>query len=264
MLKSLRHIVIFFAFLTGVLSNGFAHALVHDGSKISVEKSVEGQYTLKAWEGLINVADRKTVHSLETVSNHINETNKTPRKIADEIAQSGNYEKWLSDHFVTYEKNGFKLDKTSIDFQFANHLDKVENITSNLVKGGHNKTEFFKKVYDPTNNPTQRVLVLSQQNLGQQGWSLIEYKTYQIDGSGNLLIPLQLNAGNSSFKTVYDPLIVSQSSIKKAGYESFKDAIDNGKTGINYPNDFQGLSNGVTYTGFFNQSGKTIITWYVK
>ena len=89
---------------------------------------------LSAWEGLFDLPPsvRTDVFNLETVSRHFDETGKLADDVASEIAQSGSYNKWLSDHFVTYIRNGFRLDKTSIDFQFANHLDKVEDVTSNL------------------------------------------------------------------------------------------------------------------------------------
>ena len=223
---------------------------------------------IKGWQSLSELSQsvRTDVFNIETVARHLKDTGKLADNVATEIAQSGSYNKWLSDNFVTYIKNGFKLNKTSIDRQFASHVNVVERVSSNNVSGGHNSIEFFKKVYDPVTNPNQRVVVLNQQSLSQPGWSVIEYKTYKVDAAGNLKIPLELNAGRSMLKTVYDPAVVSQASLKDAAYKAFKNAIDDNRFGLprQPPNYFEGVADGVTYAGFFDPITREIITWYVK
>ncbi len=54
MLKHIRHIALLFVLLTGVLDNVFAVDLVHDGSKISIEKRAVRYESIKAWETLVN------------------------------------------------------------------------------------------------------------------------------------------------------------------------------------------------------------------
>ncbi|MBK8080265.1 MAG: hypothetical protein IPK25_08280 [Saprospiraceae bacterium] len=212
---------------------------------------------------------RKNKFNLETTANHIEETSKSAKHISDEILTSGSYEKWLSDFFVTYRKNGFILDKESIDLQYANHLDLVDGpvTTASGVRGGHNVNAFMTEVYHPVNSPNKRVAILSNIPSNNNGWSLIEYKLYKADPAGNPILPLELQNGNPFIKTVYDPQIISEQTIKTAGYKAFKDAIDNGKTGLNFggfPNSFEGLADGIQFTGFFNTNTNKIVTWYVK
>ena len=195
---------------------------------------------------------------------HSIETNKGREVVSQELEKSGSYDLWLADNLVTYTRNGFRLDKESINFQYRNHLNKVEGVYSNLVKGGHNKSEFYTTVYDSISQPNKRVLIINKNDLNQNGWSLIEYKTYKVDSAKNPVLPLQINAGDAAFKTVYEPSVVSEKYIKTSGYRAFKDAIDNNRFGIIYANDFEGISEGVVFTGFFDPSSKNIITWYVK
>lgn len=60
----------------------------------------------------------------------------------------------------------------------------------------------------------------------QDGWEIIEYKTYQVypngPNAGQLMQPPKLNSGNSVFKTVYDPSKVSAAEIEELGYKGLK------------------------------------------
>jgi hypothetical protein len=70
----IKHIALLFVLLMGVLSNVFAIGLVHDGSKISIEKSAVGAESIKAWEGLINIPTlRKNIDWLTRSSKWIDE-----------------------------------------------------------------------------------------------------------------------------------------------------------------------------------------------
>ncbi len=71
MTQKFRHIALFSVLLIGVLGNVFATNLVHDGSKISVEKRAVGAESIKAWKAALNGglnALRKDVNYLETLS----------------------------------------------------------------------------------------------------------------------------------------------------------------------------------------------------
>jgi hypothetical protein len=85
MLQQIRHIALIFVLLMGVLSNGLAHVVVHDASKISIKKGAEGQCFLKAWEALANSnlddAFRRNVDYVDNISKHSTSTGKS----ADEI-----------------------------------------------------------------------------------------------------------------------------------------------------------------------------------
>ena len=85
MLKNLRHISILFVLLMGVLGNVFASNLVHDASKICVEKSAVGCESIKAWEALassnLDDAYRRNIDYLDNISKHSTRTGKS----ADEI-----------------------------------------------------------------------------------------------------------------------------------------------------------------------------------
>ena len=54
----IKHIIFFSFLLIGVLGNVFAVDLVHDTSKISIEKSAIGDESIKALEILINGTKR--------------------------------------------------------------------------------------------------------------------------------------------------------------------------------------------------------------
>jgi hypothetical protein len=57
MLNKLRHIILLLVLSLGVLSNGFAHVVVQDASKISLEKGAEGQCFLRDWETILSSTD---------------------------------------------------------------------------------------------------------------------------------------------------------------------------------------------------------------
>jgi hypothetical protein len=57
MLSNLRHVIVLLFLTLGVLSNGFAHVVVHDASKISIEKGAEGQCFLRDWETILSSTD---------------------------------------------------------------------------------------------------------------------------------------------------------------------------------------------------------------
>jgi hypothetical protein len=73
-LKNIRHIVLLFVLLMGVLSNGFANSFEHDASKIRVEKGAERQKGIKAWEKAIDFPNvRKDVDFLTAFSKAIDD-----------------------------------------------------------------------------------------------------------------------------------------------------------------------------------------------
>lgn len=225
---------------------------------------------VEAWRAVSKMpaSIRRDFITLETVARYIAERGKSPATIAAELTTSGTYDNWLADHLVTYRKNGFVLDKTTLETQFNNHINVVENVSKNNVSGGHNKTAFYAEVYDPVTAPNKRVAVLNKTAL-QDGWEIIEYKTYQVypngPNAGQLVQPPTLNGGNSVFKTVYDPSKVSAAEVKELGYKGFKDAIDKGIVGLGKTgNGFEGTANGLTVEGFYDLNTKTIITWYIK
>ncbi len=211
---------------------------------------------LKAWQALRyeSYLVRTQPHVIETVARHIDETGKSEVQISDEMVASRSYDDWLVDYFVTYEKNGYILDKASIDYRFTTHLEQVDGLISgNSAPACHNRVEFLKEVFDPITAPNKRVVILNEIPKGLNGWTEIIYKTYKVDASQNLILPLEFNAGPSNVKTVYNPSIINANDGKRSGYNSFKNTIDNPTTNIgfgNKPNSFRGLSNSKYYTGF--------------
>jgi DNA-binding CsgD family transcriptional regulator len=97
----------------GVLSNGFAHVVVHDASKISIEKGAEGQCLLRAREGLINwEVLRRNPLDLITVNTYITRTNKTITQFQNELfSDLPSIRKWLDD----LAKNIFRFTSKQID-----------------------------------------------------------------------------------------------------------------------------------------------------
>lgn len=231
---------------------------------------------IKAWEAISDLdgPTRLDDFNIETVSRHISETNKTAGQIKSEIALSGNYVEWLVDHFVTYIKNGFKLDKESIFRVCDVHLEKVEGVekaTSKGVIGGHNRTAFFGEVYDPVSAPNKRVTLYGPETeTGVEGITEVQYMTYQSQNSPNehlLVQPLTVNGSppksGLQIKTLYNPLIWPKEKVRRFGYLGFKKAIDTANDGgIGNNRSFQALIDGVLVSGNYLEKEKTIATWY--
>ncbi len=108
MLKNLRHISILFVLLMGVLGNVFASNLVHDASKICVEKSAVGCESIKAWEAMISKAYRTDISLLQRMS--------------DDIIAEPTFYTWI-------KNNASKLDGWKVWMGTYNSLgDPVKNI----------------------------------------------------------------------------------------------------------------------------------------
>jgi len=103
--------------------------------------------------------------------------------------------------------------------------------------------------------------------MGVHGAKNVEYKTLQLDNQGNPISGQYVSNGATHTKTVYDPIIFPETSMKDLGYKSFKDAIDNpNKIDINGPRTFEGSANGRNISGFYKEvNGEKIIsTWWIK
>ena len=174
--------------------------------------------------------------------------------------RSGSFNKWMSDHFVTYIKNGFKLDKTSIDDVFANHLNVVAKVNRERgVVGGHNINAFK----DPSNlYPMGRVHIVSETPSNVNGVSVIEYRLHALDAQGNISPNLLSKTYNP--KTVFDPNVWSPAQMKELGYKGFMKAIDNGTFNPS-GRTFNGSVDGVTVRGHYLEGAERIIaTWWLE
>lgn len=228
---------------------------------------------LGAWDALSDLpASVKTdVFNLQTVSRHLDETGMLADDVAAEIAQSGSFNKWLSDHFVTYIKNGYNLTKANIDDVYGNHLQvvvRVEKANAAGVVVGHNRNAFMSELYDPVDAPNKRVVLhTNETGNGVNGFTLVEYKTYAVQAPPNdhlLQQPLTFNgnppATGLKTKTLYDPSTVSQSYLKEMAYKGFKDAIDNNR----FPGTFfEGHVGSIKVVGHTNSDGG-IASWWLE
>lgn len=177
---------------------------------------------------------------------------------------------------LSYIKNGFKVNSSTIDDAFKHVDDITLNGTGNAtfstssgLVGCHNEANFNKLL---TSNGG-RIEIVSSTPKVVNGVKDIEYKVLQLDIQGNP-IPGQYYASGSTFtKTVYDPAIFPEASMKDLGYKAFKDAIDNNKFDLIDPNTgnqlfrtFEGVANSRTISGYYKEvNGEKIIsTWWIK
>jgi len=201
--------------------------------------------------------------NINVVSNHLDETRKTVSQISSEIVESGSYSKWLSDHYVTYSRNGFKIDKVSIENKFVNHLEKIETINRNKgVVGGHN-IDVFKASALP--NAGKRIDIISELDNGVDGFKIIEYKLLKSGPDGRAIPNEYVSNGKTWKKTVYDKRIWSEEELKQYAYKGFKKAIDNNSFDIS-DRSFEASVDGIKVAGHYidNGSEKTISTWWLE
>jgi hypothetical protein len=175
-------------------------------------------------------------------------------------------------NFTEYIKNGFKINASTLDDAFKHVDDFVPNgagkptfNSNNGLVGCHNEVKFNNLL----SNNGGRIEIVSSTPKGVNGVKDIQYKVLQLDVQGNP-IPGQYYANGSTFtKTVYDPTIFPEASMKELGYKAFKDAIDNPTTKIDVngvQRTFEGTANGRTISGYYKDvNGEKIIsTWWIK
>ncbi|MEM6319343.1 MAG: hypothetical protein AAF960_16850, partial [Bacteroidota bacterium] len=206
----------------------------------------ENENLIDAWSSISNLPSnvRTDIFNLDIVANHIEETSKTPTEIASELLSSGSFDKWLSDYFVTYVKNGYKLTKQSIEDVFDNHLNVIATINrSRGVVGGHNRVVFKSQSY-----PNGRIHIVSEVPNGVNGVYEIEYRLHALDAQGNILPTL--TSQSYTAKTVFDPNIWTPEKIKELGYKGFKLAIDNNNFDSSN-RSFSQIVDGLTVSGHY-------------
>jgi hypothetical protein len=171
--------------------------------------------------------------------------------------------------FAEYIKNGFKINASTLDDGFKHVDDFVPNgagkptFNSEKIVGCHNEVNFNKQL----NSNGGRIEIVNSTPSGVNGVKNIEYKTLKLDNQGNPIPGQYVSNGTTHVKTVYDPAVFPEASMKDLGYKSFKDAIDNPtKIDINGPRTFEGTANGRTISGFYKDvNGEKIIsTWWIK
>jgi hypothetical protein len=178
------------------------------------------------------------------------------------------------ENFTEYVENGFKINASILDDAFKHVDDVVLNgagkptFSSNKLVGCHNEVNF--NAQRVSNGG--RIEVISETPSGVPGVKNIEYKTLQSDNYGNPILGQYVKNGETHVKTVYDPLVYPEKTMKELGYKSFRDAIDNNRfdisdpiTGDNIPRTFQGTANGRTIMGHYKPvNGENIInSWWI-
>jgi hypothetical protein len=180
----------------------------------------------------------------------------------------------LGEEVLEYIRNGFKINSTTLNEAFKHIDDFVPNGTgkptfsSNRLVGCHNEINF--NAQRVSNGG--RIEVISETPSGVAGVKNVEYKTLQLDNSGNPIAGLYVKNGESHVKTVYDPAVYPEATMKDLGYKSFKDAMD--KNAFNVfdpltneviPRTFKGSANGRTIMGHYKiVNGENIISsWWI-
>lgn len=174
-------------------------------------------------------------------------------------------------NFAEYIKNGFKINASILDDAFK-HVDDVTlngagkpAFSSNSLVGCHNEVNFNAQL----SSNGGRIENVSSTPSGVNGVKNIEYKTLQLNSQGQTIPGQYVSNGATATKTVYDPGVFLEASMKDLGYKSFKDAIDNPSTKIDVngvPRTFEGTANGRTISGYYKEvNGEKIIsTWWIK
>ncbi|MEM9547188.1 MAG: hypothetical protein AAGA77_14500 [Bacteroidota bacterium] len=223
----------------------------------------------KAWYSLKNTprAIRGNVTNLETVSRHLDETGKIADEVASEIAHSGNFYKWLSDNLITYVKNGFRINRTTIDDGFKhineikpNGVNRATYSSGSGIVGAHNIETFMKE----TVSNGKRIEIINNFPTSVHGVRRISYKVLALDSTTGNPIPGQYFASGSIFhKTTFDPNVFSPSAMKSIGYNGFRSAIDEGNFGD--ARTFNGISDSFPVAGHYKSSGgeDIISTWWI-
>jgi hypothetical protein len=174
-------------------------------------------------------------------------------------------------NFAEYIRNGFKINASTLDDAFKHVDDFVPNgagkpiFNAEKIVGCHNEVNF--NAQRVSNGG--RIEVISETPSGVNGVKNIEYRTLKLDNQGNPIAGQYVSNGTTHVKTVYDPTIFPEASMKDLGYKSFKDAIDNPTTKIDVngvPRTFEGTANGRTISGYYKEvNGEKIIsTWWIK
>ena len=163
----------------------------------------------------------------------------------------------------------FKINASTLDDAFK-HVDDVTlngagrpTFSSNKIVGCHNEVNFNAQKISNGG----RIEVINETSTTVNGVKTVEYKTLKLDAQGNPIAGDYLSNGATHTKTVYDPNIYPEATMKDLGYKSFKDAIDNpNKIDINGPRTFEGYAEGKTISGYYKEvSGEKIIsTWWIK
>jgi hypothetical protein len=176
--------------------------------------------------------------------------------------------------WTEYIKNGFKINASLLDDAFKHVDDFVPNGTGKATFNGeklvgcHNEVNFNKQL---TSNGG-RVEIVNSTPSSVNGVKNIEYRTLKLDAQGNPIPGQYINNGTTHTKTVYNPEVYPEPSMKDLGYKSFKDAMDNNKfdiidplTGFPIPRSFQGLANGKKIMGHYKPvNGENIISsWWI-
>ena len=177
--------------------------------------------------------------------------------------------------WAEYVKNGFKVNANIIDDAFR-HVDEVTlngagkpTYSSGNLVGCHNEVNFNAQKISNGG----RIQVISESPAGVNGVKTIEYKTLQLDALGNQIPGQYIGSGSVYIKTLFDPTVFSELTMKDLGYKAFKDAMVNNKfdlvdplTGNTLPRTFEGIANGRTISGYYKTiNGENVInTWWVK
>lgn len=193
----------------------------------------------------------------------VEETGETIKKKVDDV-DINDVEK-----FIPYTKNGFRIDATTLEDGFKH----VDNITLNGAGKPSYGSGGLVGCHNEVNFNTQRISnggrieVISEVPSAVNGVKNVEYKVLQLDAQGNPIPGQYISNGAVYNKTLHDPNIIPESTLKNLGYNAFKDAIDNpGKINVNGPRTFEGSFEGRSISGYYKDvNGEKIISsWWIK
>jgi hypothetical protein len=201
-------------------------------------------------------------------------TSNTRREISALIVKGENLANGGSG-FAEYIKNGFKINASTLDDAFKHINDITLNgagkpkFSTNKIIGCNNEVNF--KAQTISNGG--RIEIINEIPTNVNGVKKIEYKTLKLDNQGNPIVGQYVSNGSTHTKTVFDPSIYPEATMKDLGYNAFKDAMDNNKfdiidplTGNVIPRSFEGVANNRVIEGHYKvvNGEKIIWTWWIK
>lgn len=146
--------------------------------------------------------------------------------------------------------------KSILKSGYSTHLtDVVEFTQSAAIKGGHNKTKFFKYLSD---NGIQIKELSRTPHPSINGVEVVKYQIPAKDAAGNIIKDASGNTvwKSTQFeKTIFDPNVISEAQMLEMGEQAMKEGLDalrltpqtNSNTIIN------GVApNGLKFTGYWN------------
>jgi hypothetical protein len=144
--KKIKHIALLFALLNGVLCNVFTSAVVHDASKIGVEKRAVECESIKAWEEILNLKAHASLRtnttflddflgsSLGLRPEHTQQGPMIGKKIGHTFSKHGshNTKQLLYQSVNGTVPNGQWLDDVAAEDFIARHLDQLGQGTRDI------------------------------------------------------------------------------------------------------------------------------------